>query len=102
MVPRTNEHDDPEAVSHAVVDAVASARDTDPLELSPLYDTVDPDALNRLFDDDHAATSSAPACVQFRMAECDVVVHRDGTVEATVDPSPTARAGGDAPEQALD
>jgi hypothetical protein len=104
MVPQTNDSrpDDSEAVSHAVVEAVASARDTDPLELPPLYDAVDPDALNRLFDYEHAATSSATACIQFRMAECDVVVHRDGTVEATADPSPTARARRDAPEQALD
>lgn len=38
-----------ESLSHAVVEAVADAEGTDPLELEPLYETVDPDALDALF-----------------------------------------------------
>ena len=88
MVPQTNDgrHEDPEAVSREVVESVAAARDTDPLDLPPLYEVVDPDALNRLFDYDQT-TTPAPACVRFRMADCNVVVHRDGTVEVTADPT---------------
>jgi hypothetical protein len=39
--------------SQAVVEAVASAEGLDPLELPvPLYDAIDPDALDALFQDD--------------------------------------------------
>ena len=36
-----------ERASENVIDAVAAARDVDPLELEPLYSVVDPDALFR-------------------------------------------------------
>ncbi|MFD1685311.1 HalOD1 output domain-containing protein [Halobellus litoreus] len=35
-------------VSEQIVEHVASATDTDPLELPPLYESIDPDALNAL------------------------------------------------------
>lgn len=35
--------------SETVVQAIADAEDTTPLELSPLYEAIDPDALNTLF-----------------------------------------------------
>ena len=38
-----------EETSTAVVSAVAETTCTDPLELSPLYDVIDPDALDRVF-----------------------------------------------------
>ncbi|ARS91718.1 hypothetical protein B1756_06785 [Natrarchaeobaculum aegyptiacum] len=34
----------------AVVNAVAARRNVDPLELPPLYDWIDPEALDALFD----------------------------------------------------
>lgn len=37
------------SVSEAVVKAVAEADDVDPTELPPLYEQVDPDALEKLF-----------------------------------------------------
>ncbi|MCU4974475.1 hypothetical protein OB955_17275 [Halobacteria archaeon AArc-m2/3/4] len=39
-----------ESVSEAVLDAVASITDSDPIELDPLYYTIDPDALDTLFE----------------------------------------------------
>ncbi|OVE83836.1 HalOD1 output domain-containing protein [Natronolimnobius baerhuensis] len=41
---------DEQSVTEAVIDAVATATGTDPIELPPLYDSIDPDALNTLFD----------------------------------------------------
>lgn len=38
-----------ESVSIAVVNAVATHRDADPVELPPLYEWIDPDALDSLF-----------------------------------------------------
>ena len=65
-------------ISETVVITVAEATGVDPLELEPLYEVVDPDALNRLF-------RSAPGFVEvsFRMANCEVVVHCDGEVVVT-------------------
>jgi hypothetical protein len=85
MVPHTNDsrQECSESVSRRVVEAVADARDIDVLELTPLYDVVDPDALNQLFDYD-TASNPVPASVHFSMEGCDVVVHRDGSVDASV------------------
>ncbi|MEY7849186.1 HalOD1 output domain-containing protein [Natrarchaeobius sp. A-rgal3] len=62
-----------------VVDALASATDTDPLDLEPLYDVVDPEALDQLFRDDVDVSGR----VQFSYDGHAVEVGSDGTV--TVD-----------------
>lgn len=59
-----------------VVDALAAATDTDPLELAPLYEVVDPEALDRLFD----ADATGRARVQFEYDGHAVEVRGDGTV----------------------
>ena len=41
---------DGQPITAAVVDAVATTAGTDPIELPPLYDSVDPDALDTLFE----------------------------------------------------
>lgn len=38
-----------ELISHAIVAAVADTADCDPLELEPLYNYIDPDAVNAIF-----------------------------------------------------
>lgn len=60
-----------------VVDAVAAEMGVDPVALEPLFDVVDPDALDRLF------ASGVDGSVRFEYHECDVVVYSDGRV--TVD-----------------
>ena len=59
-----------------VVDALAEATDTDPLELEPLYNVVDPEALDRLF----RADADIPASVRFEYEGHTVEVRSDGTV----------------------
>lgn len=64
------------APSRAVIDAVASAEDADPSELDPLNDVVDPDALNKLFDDKDVEYGR----VVFRYHGYTVTVDRHGRV----------------------
>jgi hypothetical protein len=69
-----------ESVVQAVVETVAAARDSDPLELATLADSVDPDALEALFDRD--ATPSVARSLTFRYEGLDVTVTGDGAVVA--------------------
>lgn len=46
-----------QTASNAVIEAVAAVSDTDPLELPPLYEAVDPEVLDALFEHGHAADS---------------------------------------------
>ncbi|MHC3439783.1 HalOD1 output domain-containing protein [Natrialbaceae archaeon A-gly3] len=59
----------------AVIEAVAKATDSDPLDLPPLHDAIDPDALNTLFN-----RSETSIQMVFQYAGFEVVV-QDGEVE---------------------
>lgn len=66
-------------ICDTVIDAVSAATNTDPLDLPQLYDTIDPDALERLFcgGDGDARPRGR---IEFAFADCDVRVHADGRV----------------------
>lgn len=49
----------PRTTSERILEAVADATDTEPLELPPLHDTVDPDAVDDLFPADSAGNCRA-------------------------------------------
>lgn len=68
-----------DSISLRVIDALADATDTDAHELDPLYDVVDPEALDRLFQSD----SPGGVRVEFEYHGSLVEVRSDGTV--TVD-----------------
>ena len=70
-----------EPVSQTVVLAVAEATDEDPMELPPLYDTIDPDALNKLFGDRVDGAERLGGSFEFAYAGCDVTVRADGSVD---------------------
>ena len=72
-----------ETVSEAVVNAVADAKGVDPLDLDPLYDTIAPDALDRLFGD---YPGSGSAELRFELSRCEVVVREAGEVVVTSAP----------------
>ena len=78
--------------SEAVVDAVATLDGVSPTELAPLYDAVEPDALDALFE--HADRQGRPGDQRlcFAYAGYDVTVCGDGTV--SVSPTSTAPTGG--------
>ena len=65
---------DNEALSDRVVQAAATARSTDPLELPPLYDAIDPDALGTIVD------GMADGEVVFSYGGCEITVTADGAV----------------------
>ena len=72
-----------ENTSQAVVAAVAAETGRDPLELEPLYEVFDPDALDALCESREGAASEASLCVEFTYAGCAVSVTADGAVDAT-------------------
>lgn len=68
-----------ERLSDTVIDAVAAATDTDPLELPRLSHVIDLDALDRLYRHDDGDRRSRTR-VEFAVAGCDVQVTTDGRV----------------------
>jgi len=65
--------------STAVVLAVADAANARPQELDPLYEVVDPDALNHLFDD----SADGPIAVSFEYGGYAVTLRGRGEVVLT-------------------
>ncbi|WP_337652328.1 HalOD1 output domain-containing protein [Halomontanus rarus] len=64
---------------YAVVSAVAEAEGTDPVELPPLYEAIDSEALNDLFT---GRAKSTVGKVTFQYAGYDVTVNGNGEVQA--------------------
>ena len=69
-----------EETSTAVVFAVAEATDTDALELTPLYEVLDPDALDRFFNDEQRNSRSCKARLIFPFEDCWVAVRSDDQI----------------------
>jgi hypothetical protein len=64
-------------VSERVIHAVADREDISPLDIStPLFDAVDPDALDRLYDDGRAGVTT-----QFQYSGYLVTVGGSGRIE---------------------
>jgi hypothetical protein len=73
-----------ESICQTVISAVAEARGVAPTELeTPLFQAIDPDALERLLSGDDRP-GSATTIVGFDWAGCSVVVHGTGQVEVVV------------------
>lgn len=69
------------AINHIVIESVADTTNVSPVELStPLYDVIDPDALERVF-----ARESANGKVVFHYHGCEVTVFSDGNVSVKQD-----------------
>lgn len=75
---QTDSSDD--AISRRVIDAVAETKGVDALDLDPLYDTIDPDALDVLFGDDASRSSTE---LRFEFEGCEVLIEGDGEVSIT-------------------
>lgn len=71
------------APSVAVIEAVAEATDTDPMNLPQLHDIVDTEALDLLFAERGGGGQRAGGTVTFEYANCEVVVNGDVAVVAT-------------------
>lgn len=67
--------------SLAVVSAVATVSGTDPLELDPLYDAVNPPSLDELFDPSKREEQSRDCRMTFRFCEFGITVDGSGMIE---------------------
>lgn len=79
--------------SERVVRAVAAYTDTEPLEMQPLQEVIDAEALDKLFAPTDRRRPSASGRVQFVYEGHEVTVFGDGTVD--VSEFPATRAEGD-------
>lgn len=71
-----------EPVSVAVVRAVSAVVNTPIAELDPLYEAINPDALNLLYESRHdGAPRRGGGKTIFTFNDCDVTVHADGEIE---------------------
>lgn len=76
----------PEPVSTTLLRTVAVATNRDPLPLEPLHETIDVDALDRLYEPRPRATQQPNGgCLTFIFAVCDVTIYLDGTIVVAPD-----------------
>lgn len=83
-VTRMYDSDKEESPSASIIECVAEATGRDPIELPPLYERVDPDAVNELLNDPSERPRATPhLSITFRYAGCDVTISGDGQTSAT-------------------
>lgn len=73
-------------ITTQIVEAVAEAKDVDPLDLDPIYDVINLDALAALFGETTRGQSQADSRVVFSFEECEITVYGDGTVDCSPHP----------------
>lgn len=84
-----------QTVTERVVDEVADRAGVSPLELPPIYEAIDPDALDRLFSGSPDDTApSPPDSVTFAYAGYSVTVYRDRSVRIAAPTADAAAADG--------
>lgn len=74
-----------ESVTTAVTRAIAAVTNTPPTDLDPLFETIDPDALNQLYAPTHGGSSRDDGWVSFHLNNCVVIVDATGEIEITPD-----------------
>ena len=80
--------DGSETPAEAIIHAVGKAAEVDQLELPPLYDFVDSDALNNLFQR-HEGAADSEAVLSFRIDNWNVFVRADGRIRICDGTQPT-------------
>lgn len=71
--------------SHSVVEVVAATSGTAPSDLRPLFEVVDPDALDQLFQSETGGSPPSNAVrVSLRYEGCRVTVYPDGRTVASL------------------
>ncbi len=84
----TYRRDPEESPAEGVVSVVAAVTGADPTRMEPLYEAIDPDALDRVFDSTGGDPGESPGTrVRFRYRGCVVTVHGDGRIVVSrIDP----------------
>ena len=80
--------DQQRSVSLAIITAIAEREGVDPIEIAPpryeaLYNVLNPEALDALFECREDGTPRTRGRVEFTFCDYDVVVTSEGTVEVT-------------------
>ena len=81
--------DGSESPAEAIIDAVADAADVDPLELPPLYEYIDLDAVDNLFQR-HGGSANSEAVLGFKIQNWNVFVRGDGRIRVCDGTKPTS------------
>lgn len=74
-----------ESFTDAIFRSVAEFENRAPINLPSLYDVVDPDALDALFERD-VLDESGNLLLTFRYSDSTVTVHGNGTIRVTAEP----------------
>lgn len=69
-----------ERPSTAIVCALADARSCSPIEMKPLYDDVDLDAIDSLFEHDRSRNGSSALSIEFSVERWLITVSADGWI----------------------
>jgi hypothetical protein len=77
-------HTERTPVSARIVEAVARSNGVDPTDLSSLYETIDPDALDALVSSHSDGTGQENLSVQFTYAGREVVVRSSEDIDVRV------------------
>jgi len=80
------EHD--ESINQVLTDALADAKGVDPVDLRPLYDFFDPEALSNQVDT-HGEEFKADTIISSRFEKWNVFVHDDGLIRVCDGTQPT-------------
>lgn len=70
-----------DTIGYTVVTAVAAARETDPIDLPPLYDSIDVDALDAIVDGAQDRPDDVEGRVSFTYAGLEIAVDFDGWIQ---------------------
>ena len=71
-----------------IVRKVASLKGVDPVDLPPLYDTVDPDALETILTENDAATF----LIHFNYTGYRVWIESEQEISITIEPAPSTKS----------
>lgn len=72
-------------VSTVIIEAVAALTDASPTSIGPLYEVVDPDAVDALFAPP-PRSRRAESELRFTLNDCEISVYGDGLIEIHVPP----------------
>lgn len=71
------------SLSTTIVSTVASLSGRDPAKLDRLYDRIDPDSLETIFEPANGSTDRNGGRVSFRFDAYSITVHASGTIVVT-------------------
>lgn len=72
-----------QAVSQEVISAVANVTGSDPTSLEPLYQVIDPDALDTLLESNGPSHNRSPVRISFNYCGCEVEIDKTGEVHVS-------------------